>query len=101
MDMKTRTERAQHFKTLLQSSEVKETLSPSQVGYLLEVHPITVQHWINQGQLQAEKIEGRWRILFSDLENYVNSRVEKEIAREKNKADSQMGRAATTGRHSS
>jgi len=58
-----------------------EYYSTKQVAKMLNVNPISVRRWINQGILPAfslGKLNKEYRISKTDLENFINQRKVKK-----------------------
>ena len=50
-----------------------EVLSPKEAAEILKVNKITVYNEIGRGNLKAKKIGNRYKILKSELENYMKN----------------------------
>lgn len=52
-------------------AELREVMTPKQVAEYLQLHPITIYRYINQGKLPAAKIGGRYRIKRESVEKLL------------------------------
>lgn len=43
-------------------AELRDVMTPKQVADYLQMHPMTIYRYINQGKLAAAKVGGRYRI---------------------------------------
>ena len=57
-------------------------LTADQVAKILQVHPFTVLKFIKQGKLKASKLGRVYRIRKSDVDEFLESLVEKPTQRE-------------------
>lgn len=53
---------------------VDRAYKPSEVAELLNVTVYTVHEWLRSGQLAGIKLRSAWRILPSDLEEFIVAR---------------------------
>ena len=58
---------------------LRDVMTPKQVAEYLQLHPITIYRYINDGRLIAAKIGGRYRIKREAVDNFL-TRQELEIA---------------------
>lgn len=60
------------------SNEEEKLLSPKEAGKYLEVNPMTIRRFIQQGILPGFKIGRNVRVKLSDLQNYIETtKIEK------------------------
>ena len=55
-------------------SELRDVMTPKQVAEYLQLHPITIYRYINEGKLIAAKIGGRYRIKRETVERFLLQR---------------------------
>lgn len=56
------------------NTEADKLLTPKQVAALLQLHPVTVRRFINEGRLPAVRLGGKWlRIRQSDVRSFVDA----------------------------
>jgi excisionase family DNA binding protein len=53
---------------------MEELLTIEEVARILKVSVQTVRRMIDEGELQARKIRGQWRIKREDLRNYIDGK---------------------------
>lgn len=58
------------------SDKIQKLYSVPTIADLFDVGADTVRRWINDGQLPAKKINNRWKVAQSDLEDFSNKRFE-------------------------
>ncbi len=54
-------------------AELRDIMTPKQVAEYLQLHPVTIYRYINDGKLAAVKIGGRYRIKREALEKLLAS----------------------------
>jgi excisionase family DNA binding protein len=52
--------------------ELRDVMTPKQVAEYLQLHPMTIYRYINQGKLVAAKIGGRYRIKKEHVEELLD-----------------------------
>ena len=65
------TRRCLHMKTI-------ETLTPSEVAKILQLHPFTVTRLAREGKIPAFKVGGVWRVRKDQFEQWMNRQTKKE-----------------------
>ena len=55
-------------------TELREVMTPKQVANYLQLHPITIYRYINEGRIAAAKIGGRYRIKREAVERFLTQR---------------------------
>ena len=61
-------------------AELKDVLTPKQVADYLQMHPITIYRYINEGRIAAAKIGGRYRIRREAVDRFLNDREQETAA---------------------
>lgn len=52
-------------------ADLRAVMTPKQVAEYLQLHPMTIYRYINQGKLPAAKIGGRYRIKRESVEKLL------------------------------
>ena len=55
-----------------------ETLTPSEVAKILQLHPFTVTRLAREGKIPAFKVGGVWRVRKDQFEQWMNRQTKKE-----------------------
>lgn len=64
---------------------MEDILTSEQVAKILQVHPFTVLKFIKQGKLKASKLGRVYRIRRSDVDEFLDSSMERDMSKESSK----------------
>jgi excisionase family DNA binding protein len=62
-------------------AELRDVMTPKQVAAYLQMHPMTIYRYINQGKLAAAKVGGRYRIKRQAVEELLAETMVREEPR--------------------